>query len=138
MATVFIDANIVLDFLDSARPRHTQAVQSLATLAEQGYTPVVTEDLLTTIYYVAEHKIRILEFFTYMLHNWVIVPFGLSILEHTIADCRQDSSIDFEDRAQGYAALRQNCHFLLTADKNFAAPPGLSICGMQEILSASC
>ena len=133
MTTVFIDANILLDFLDTARPRHTQAARSLATLAEQGYTPIITEDLLTTIYYVAQHKTKILDFFAYILQNWIVVPFGLSILEQTIADCREDPRIDFEDRAQGYAALRQNCHFLLTADTTFTAPPGLSIRSMEEL-----
>ncbi|GAB6091088.1 type II toxin-antitoxin system VapC family toxin [Spirochaeta dissipatitropha] len=135
IAPVFIDANVIIDFLDAARPRHKLAVRSLSTLLESGYTPVVTEDLLTTIYYVVKDKIKIIEFFEYILKEWIVVPFGQNLLEKTISDCRQTPNIDFEDRVQGYAALRENCRFILTSDRNFSAPSGLPCSSMEELLA---
>ena len=132
MMTVFLDANVIIDFLDGQRPRHALAVQALAALAETGYTPVVTEDLLTTIYYVVKDKPCVLDFFEYVLAQWIVVPFGLNLLEKTLNDCRDDQGIDFEDRLQGCAALREGCRFILTSDSNFSAPTGIESQTLQN------
>ena len=135
MLSVFVDANVIIDFLDQKRQRHSLAVQALAALSDKDFTPVVTEDLLTTIYYVVRDKAKILDFFDYILTNWIVVPFGLSLLEHTVDDCRRDHKIDFEDRAQAYAALRSNCSWILTNDSKFAALSGISCCSPEDFIS---
>ncbi|MBN2858604.1 MAG: type II toxin-antitoxin system VapC family toxin [Candidatus Delongbacteria bacterium] len=119
MKRVFIDANIVLDFLDKNRKFHNEALGVINKIIDDEWTAVISEDLLTTIYYVAKDKQKILDFFSVILDSWDVVSFGKEQLMESVNICQREKSLDFEDVNQSLCARKQNCHLIVTNDRSF-------------------
>ena len=60
MKKIFLDEYIVLDLLDSTRSSHRISKNVFEKLIDQNYTIVISEDVLTTIYYIVKNKQRFL------------------------------------------------------------------------------
>lgn len=117
---VYLDTNVLLDFLDAQRPRHVDAVALIRYLIERDYQVVLSEDMLTTIYYIAKDKPRVLAFFQVMLEDWSIVSFGEAVIRAAIEHCQQAiTAIDFEDVLQCLIAQAHRCDCLITNDAGF-------------------
>ena len=87
----------------------------------------MSEDSLTTIYYIAKDKRKVLEFFDVIMQEWHVVPFGSETIMQAIKMCRIDEKKDFEDTVQCLCAKRLGCERLITSDKRFVD------CGMQVV-----
>lgn len=126
---VFLDTNIILDFLDAKRPAHDQAVSIIQWLVSNSKEVFLSEDMLTTIYYISKNKPQVLDFFTTISRLWHIVPFGQSVIHEAIAICQQNISLDFEDTLQCLCAKANDCTTLITNDKGFYS------CGIESVSS---
>ena len=119
MEVAFLDTNVVLDLLDSHRKGHAQAKQLMAKLVEKETRIVVSEDMLSTIYYVIHDKPAVLEFIRWMTANWQIVPFGRSVIDQAVKHCQNSAGQDFEDTLQCYCAKENSCDLLISNDAAF-------------------
>jgi len=116
---VFLDANIILDLLDSTRNNHSFSLKVFEKLIDQNYQIVISEDLLTTIYYIIKNKKAVLEFYELVVEQWEIVSFGKNIITDAIFICKEDSDLDFEDVIQSLSAKKSDCSLIITNDKKF-------------------
>ena len=114
---VFLDTNIILDFLDRKRPLNKSAQILVNYLVSNDFDIFLSEDMLTTIYYIDKNHYRVLEFFTSILFKWKIVPFGLDVVENAI-ELSLKRGIDFEDLLQCLCAIENNCDVFITNDKS--------------------
>jgi len=116
---VYFDTNIVLDILDSKRKNNPKIKPLLQKIIENNIKIVISEDSLTTIYYIAKEKQRVLDFFNVILKEWSVVPFGNSTIAEAVALCKENGKLDFEDTVQCLCAKERSCSFLITSDKTF-------------------
>ncbi|MFV0481633.1 MAG: type II toxin-antitoxin system VapC family toxin [Campylobacteraceae bacterium] len=119
---VFLDTNIILDFLDDKRISHEKAKDLLVYLSENSYEIAISQDMLTTIFYITktkEQKLGVLNFFEYILKNWIVSPFCDEDILSAIGICKNDINLDFEDVLQSLLAKSLNCESIYTNDKNF-------------------
>ncbi len=115
---IFLDINVVLDFLDRSRKCHTQAVQLLEYVVANDYEICISEDMLTTIYYISRNKITVLAFLKTITKEWNILHFGQTIIAEAI-ELALDERKDLEDLLQCLCAKENNCAILITHDKTF-------------------
>ena len=125
---IFLDINIVIDGIDKDRPNNTIATKLIYTLIVKGYEIVISEDMLSTIYYIQKNKKRTLDFFKTIQYNWKISPFGEEVISKAI-DLSLEKNLDLEDVLQCLCAKENGCKILITNDKKFYD------CGI-EILTA--
>ena len=125
---VYLDTNIILDFLDQTRPAHNDVQAIVRHLIMNDIETYLSEDMLTTIYYIAKDKSKALEFFEAVLKLWKVVPFGQSLIFDAISISKNGD--DFEDVLQCLTAKANGCNVLITNDQKFYH------CGI-EVMSAS-
>jgi predicted nucleic acid-binding protein len=133
---IFLDTNIVLDLLDDQRPRHTDAKQVLTRLIEADTEIFISEDMVSTLFYIIKNKALALEFFETVCEEWRVVPFGLDVVREAVAACRQNPSLDLEDALQCLCAKANGCELLLTEDKGFE-PCGVDVAGYETLLASA-
>lgn len=119
MKKIFLDANIVLDLLDSTRNSHNISKNVFEYLINSNYTIVIPEDILTTIYYIVKNKKAVLEFFETIITYWEIVSFGTKVISDAINICKSNSVLDFEDVIQSLCAKESNCEAIISNDNTF-------------------
>lgn len=129
---LYWDLNAVIDLLDSGRPRHEEAKALWHFCVMEEITIIISEDMLSTIYYVQKDKRKALDFFEVILREWEIVPFGKTVIEKAIT-LSKEKSVDFEDALQCFCAKEQECEALITHDRAFAAC-GIDAFGAQEFM----
>ena len=80
---VFLDANIILDFLNKKRLNHKLAYQLLYYLEINDYSIVISEDMITNIFYIEKNKKSVLNFLNdIILNRWTIAPFGTEVIKN--------------------------------------------------------
>ncbi|MDD5212663.1 MAG: type II toxin-antitoxin system VapC family toxin [Sulfuricurvum sp.] len=126
---VFLDTNIILDFLDIKRPTHQEAEKIVQFLVANNIGVFLSEDMITTIYYISKNKMQVLEFFTTVSRLWNVVSFGQTVIHEAIKVCQQNNTIDFEDTLQCLCAKANECTVLITNDKAFYR------CGIDVVTS---
>jgi predicted nucleic acid-binding protein len=115
---VFLDTNIVLDILDNSRTDSDSIKAFLKKLIVDRYTVVISEDMLSTIFYIQKDKRKTLEFFKVIYKRWIISSFGEDVMKNAI-DLSFEYSLDLEDILQCLCAKENGCDVLITNDKNF-------------------
>ena len=115
---VFLDANIVLDLLSQQRPNHSQAKMLILMLIEQNIQICISEDILTTVYYIAKDKQQVIVFFQTMQKRWLILPFGHDVIAQAL-EYSLEKNTDLEDTLQCLCAKKNGCTMIVTNDKKF-------------------
>ncbi len=118
MNKVFIDSNVILDFLDMQRERHSEAKRLFKILLENGVNVYFSEDILTTVYYVSKNKRKVLIFFKKIIDKWNIVAFNKNAIKQAI-DISSKNNLDLEDVLQCLCARENGCEVFITNDKKF-------------------
>jgi predicted nucleic acid-binding protein len=119
MEIIYLETNIILDFLDENRQGSKTAQKILEIIYRKNYTIAISEDMLSTIYYISKDKNRALEFFEFIIKSeWQIVGFGVAIVQEAI-NFSKSSNLDFEDILQCLTAKRERAKYLITNDKKF-------------------
>ena len=90
---------------------------------------MVSEDMLSTIFYISKNKKKTLEFLKLIQKRWEIVPFGREVVRRAV-DLSLEKDLDLEDALQCLCAKENGCEVLITNDKKFYD------CGMQIMHSA--
>ncbi len=130
---VFIDVNIVIDILDTKRKGHIDTKRLLNVIYKNDIEIVISEGMLSTIFYIVKDKKAVLNFFKVIQKNWVISSFGDEVVKKSIEIALRES-VDFEDVLQCLCAKQNQCDSLITNDNNFI-DCGLSICTVNEFLN---
>ncbi len=116
---VFLDTNILLDFLNQERPNHKLAYILLYFLEMHEYEIVISEDMITNIFYIEKSKKSVLNFINdALLNGWIISPFGSDVIKKAI-ELSLQQNIDLEDLLQCLCAKENGCGVLITNDKKF-------------------
>jgi len=119
MKNIYLDANIVLDLLDSTRNSHSSSKKVFIIIIEQNFKIFISEDILTTIYYIVKNKKSALSFFETIMGSWEIVSFGSRTISEAITLCQKNLNLDFEDVIQSLTAKKSACDTIISNDKNF-------------------
>ncbi len=115
---IFLDTNIILDFLDDKREDHKKVQQLIQYLILNNYKITLSEDMLSTIFYIIKDKKATLQFFKTIIRKWNIVPYGLELIEEAI-DIALEKDLDLEDLLQCLCAKKYDSRILITKDKGF-------------------
>jgi predicted nucleic acid-binding protein len=115
---IFLDANVILDFLDSLRPRHTIAKNLFLVIQKQDIKIMISEDMLTNIFYIYKDKVKALQFFQIIQYKWIISSFGNNVI-HQALDLSIQYNLDLEDALQCLCAKNNNCDIFITNDIAF-------------------
>jgi len=135
---IFLDANILLDFLDDIRPRYAESKELLEGLILAGVRPGISDDILTTVYYVGRKSAsreKLLDFMEFITGSMTIHPFSTEVIKEAIAYCRTDTTADFEDTLQACCAIENGYRLLVTHDEHFPKTGGLEIIDAPTYLS---
>ncbi|WP_024788249.1 MULTISPECIES: type II toxin-antitoxin system VapC family toxin [unclassified Lebetimonas] len=118
MKKIFIDANILIDFIDPKRAKHNAAVDFFRThLEDYFYTSC---DILTTIYYITSKTQNPLQAIENLLKLVKIIPFGNKEAKQAIDLMNEDKKFkDFEDTIQYILAKKVKSDYIATNDKGF-------------------
>ena len=114
---LFLDTNIVIDFLSGRKPFADDAI-ALFQLADNHEVELVVSDLtLVNTVYVLQRLHYPIESVYEALNNIrpliSIVPIGESIIDM----CLQRKSNDFEDEVQYFAAVNAEVDYIVTRNK---------------------
>ena len=119
MEIIYLDTNVVLDFLDENRIGSETANKVLEIIYKNHYTVAISEDMLSTIYYISKDKSRTLEFFDFIIRSeWLIISFGTQTIQDSIKFSKE-RGLDFEDILQCLTAKREKVKYLITNDRKF-------------------
>ncbi|MEA1956089.1 MAG: type II toxin-antitoxin system VapC family toxin [Campylobacterota bacterium] len=129
---VFLDSNIVLDILNSSRSQSEEAKLLWKELVVNDIDIVISEDMLSTVFYINKNKKTTLEFFNVIRRRWIISSFGEKLIEDAIA-ISLEKNLDLEDVLQCLCAKNNKCDILITNDKKFY-DCGVKIMSIKEFL----
>jgi len=130
---VFLDTNIVLDIVNPKRINNKKAVELWNMLVLKKYTIMISEDMLSTIFYINKDKNQTLHFFRVITKRWQIVSFGKDVVKNAI-DLSLEKNLDLEGMLQCLCAKENGCKILITNDKKFH-DCGISVCTTEEFLN---
>lgn len=123
MKKIFLDANVLIDFIDANRNKHKKAVEFIKNnVGNFFYTSC---DILTTIYYIASKNKceNVLEKLEYVLKLVKIINFSNELALKTIESMKINKNFkDFEGALQYELAKSIKADFIVTNDKNFYSP----------------
>jgi predicted nucleic acid-binding protein len=118
---IFIDANILIDFIDPGREKHNAAVEFFKSHLEDYF--FTSCDILTTIYYVTSKNQNPLEAIENLLKLVKVIPFSNKEALKAINSMNKDKKFrDFEDTIQYILAKKVESDYIVTNDKGFYSP----------------
>lgn len=122
---IFLDANILVDFIDQKRTMHHWSKILIIECLEKNMRLYTSCDIITTVYYLGA-KIDKKQALTQVSHLNTfckIIDFSNSDVEHTCSLMQRDASFtDFEDTLQYILAKKSLCDLIISNDKNFISP----------------
>jgi len=131
MRKVFLDTNIILDFLDDKRPHHEDALKLIALLTTHDWQIVISEDMMSTIFYIRKNPKQVLAFYRYVLSHWDVKPYGVGLIKEAV-ERSIENDLDFEDMLQCLCAKKEGCVMVVTEDQGFVN------CGIEVMDYAAC
>ena len=116
---IFLDTNIVADMIDIQREHHQDSISLLKILILEEYEVFISEDMLSTLYFISKDKKATLEFFENIIYiDWNVMSYGQEVI-HEATRISLVNSIDLEDTLQCLCAKNNACSLLITNDKKF-------------------
>jgi len=130
---IYLDTNIVADMIDASREGHEKSLVLLKVLIDKNYHISISEDMLTTLYYISKDKMATLLFFKNIIFiDWEVLSFGLETLKKS-TNQSLSNKLDLEDTLQCLCAKEHGCAYVITNDKKFC-DCGLEICSVDAFL----
>ena len=115
---IYLDTNVIMDFTDSSRQRHLETAQLFSFLIENDYNIFISEDTISTLFYISKDKKKMLQFLEIIQEEWTISTFGKDVIKNAI-ELSMNSGLDLEDLLQCLCAKENGCEVLLTNDIKF-------------------
>jgi len=130
---IFLDTNIVADMIDEKRENYRLSLSLLETLMIQEYEIFISEDMLSTLYFISKDKKATLEFFENIIYiDWHILAYGEKVIKEA-THIALSKGIDLEDTLQCLCAKENTCTLLITSDKKFV-DCGIKIVNYESFL----
>lgn len=130
---VFLDTNIVADIIDAQRAHHQSAMRLVEKLIDEAYDICISEDMLSTLFYISKDKKGTLDFFQNVIfEDWEILHFGHTVLYDGVAIALKET-MDLEDVLQCLCAKHHGCDTIITNDTRFY-DCGICIVGAEQYL----
>lgn len=122
MSNVFLDTNVMIDFLESTRPNHQKAQDLVESLLKDNHKIVISENSLSDIAYICRNSdidalISIFEELTFE-PSIIIASFGVQAIRNACSRYKRYKG-DFEDYLQYFCAEKESCVVIYTSDVNF-------------------
>ncbi|OHD98239.1 MAG: hypothetical protein A3K14_00905 [Sulfurimonas sp. RIFCSPLOWO2_12_FULL_36_74] len=116
---IFLDTNVVADIIDAKRAGHQRAMELVERAIYDDFALCVSEDMLTTLFYISKEKAKTLEFFKNVVFvDWEILNFSKEILFEGV-ELAQGGNLDLEDVLQCLCAKQSGCTAIITNDGKF-------------------
>ncbi|MDD2652771.1 MAG: type II toxin-antitoxin system VapC family toxin [Sulfurimonas sp.] len=116
---IFLDTNVVADIIDAKRENHTKAMKLMEKTVNDNYVVCISEDMLTTLFYISKNKKETLEFFQNVIFiDWEILNFTKDILQNGV-ELSLQNALDLEDVLQCLCAKQSGCETIVTNDNKF-------------------
>jgi predicted nucleic acid-binding protein len=116
---LFIDTNVIIDFLRPTRQKHKVAIALFDYLVKAKHQIVISEDMITTIFYLSKtEKLQALRFLKKIQDKWLVLPFGKKTINQAL-DLSLEKNLDLEDALQCLCAKNNQCDVLITNDISF-------------------
>jgi len=116
---IFLDTNIVADLIDAKRENHTKAINLMEKIIDNNHVVYISEDMLTTLFYISKNKKETLEFFQNVIFvDWKILNFTKEMLQDAV-ELSLKNSLDLEDVLQCLCAKNIGCETIITNDSRF-------------------
>ncbi len=122
---LFLDANILVDFVDDMRPSHIQSKKIIIDAIQKDVHLFTSCDIVTTVYYLSAKidKKQALNEITKINRFCKIIDFSNTDVEQTCDLMAQNSDFkDLEDTIQYILAKKALCDCIISNDKNFLSP----------------
>jgi len=116
--TIFFDINIVLDILNNTRENHKHANNLVRYCILNNLKIVISEDMISTIFYINRDKQKSIDFFNVIKDDWTISIFGAKVIKNAI-ELSLENNLDLEDILQCLCAKENGCSVFITNDKKF-------------------
>lgn len=120
MAKYFLDANIILDLIDSDRGNIIITREFVKKAIVEGNDLCTSCDIFTTVYYVASKKLsskNIIAELEKLLTFIDVIAIDIDTIKEAMGLMGEKD--DFEDVLQYVCALRSRSDLIVTNDKNF-------------------
>lgn len=134
MNKIFLDINIVLDMIDSNRKNNSKIPLLLKKIILNDIDIVISEDMLSTLFYIQKDKKLVLKFLNTIQNKWIISPYGKDVISKAIEISLQNN-LDLEDILQCLCAKKNSCIALVTSDSRFY-DCGIKIYTIDEAIEA--
>ncbi len=116
---IYLDTNIVADLLDPSRKGHKISLALLNKLLTDSWNIYISEDMLSTLYYISADKKAALEFFKNVIFkDWNVSAYGIETMQEAVG-LSLCNSLDLEDILQCLCAKKNSSEILITNDKQF-------------------
>ncbi len=125
MINLFLDANILIDIVDSNRPNSEDSAILFKHLMQNqsSYKLFTSCDLMTTVYYILRKELtndKVLKSLKIMNTILSVVEFGNDDIDKAIELMQSNKNFkDFEDTIQYIIAKKSNCKYIISNDKKF-------------------
>jgi hypothetical protein len=120
MAKYFLDANIILDLIDSDRGNLATTKEFIRDVILKGDELCTSCDIFTTVYYVASKKLssqNIIAELEKLLTFIDVIAIDMDTIKEAMGLMKDQD--DFEDLLQYVCALRSHSDLIVTNDKTF-------------------
>lgn len=111
---LFVDANILVSVVNKEYPLFSSTARIMSMAGHRGVQIYTTPVCLAIAFYFAEKKHRTQkakEKISLLCQHIAIAPITQDCVQQALAD---KEALDFEDGIQYYAALAQQCDYLIT------------------------
>ncbi len=130
---IFLDTNVVADIIDAKREGHQRAMGLVEKAIYDDVVLCLSEDMLTTLFYISKEKAKTLEFFKNVVFvDWEILNFSKETLFEGV-ELAQSGNLDLEDMLQCLCAKYGGCMAIVTNDNKFF-DCGLKIFSVERFL----
>lgn len=122
---IFLDANILVDFVDDTRNGHTFAKSIVIGYLGRQAELFTSCDIITTVYYLSakKEKKKALEQIENINCFCTIIEFSNKEIENACSLMSKNSSFyDLEDTLQYVLAKKAKCEVIISNDKDFFSP----------------
>lgn len=132
---IFLDTNVVADIIDAKREGHQRAMGLVEKAIYDDVVLCLSEDMLTTLFYISKEKAKTLEFFKNVVFvDWKILNFSKETLFEGV-ELAQNGNLDLEDVLQCLCAKYGGCIAVITNDSKFF-DCGLEFFSVEQFLHA--
>lgn len=132
---LFLDTNIMLDFLGERDPFYLNAAR-IATLADKGKIEIVVSSLsyATVSYFLTKYEG--IEKTKEKLRKFKVISEICELDERIIEKGLNSNFQDYEDSLQYYSALRKECDILITRNEKDFKLAEISVMNPDEFLTS--